>query len=265
MSKALVETKNNKPIDYGLDLVQDLRSNQRRISIPMFFDEARLFLPNDRASWPKGSITLQVIETERSIIKKALVKLFGMDGRATYKSVTDRLEQDLESNKSLFVNAVWEAIKTRSNVRLSNKIDSGQVWWAAGISKPFKTQYEACKAWLRENYDGGAVNNSTDKRLKNMPNWCFDDSFKSPSEFAGGALRVDENKVIKIVGSNTWYGHQDGTTTKTVANPNKITGTQKVKTQNKSAKQLVKDNQSAEIAELKSQLAAITAALGNLV
>tara|TARA_Y100001937_G_scaffold118630_1_gene173244 strand:- start:6479 stop:7378 length:900 start_codon:yes stop_codon:yes gene_type:complete len=264
LTRELIGKENVKPVDYGLDLVQDLRSGTRLVHTPIFFDEARLFLDNTKFKWPRTSIVLETVETPRTRVKAALVELLGMDGRATYKSVTDRLEQDLESKDSLFVSAMWEARKTRSNVRLSNKVDSGQVWWAAGINKPFKTQYEACKAWLRENYDGEAVNNSTEKRLKNMPNWCLDDAFRSPSDYADGAMRVDENKVIKGVGANVWYGHQDGTVTKTVANPNRITGTKKVKAQNKSAKQLVKDNQSARIAELESQLAAITAALGNL-
>jgi len=268
MTRELIGKENVKPVDYGLDLVQDLRSGTQRVHSPIFFDEARLFLDNTKFKWPRTSIVRETIETPRTIVKAALVELFGMDGRATYKSVTDRLEQDLESDNSLFVSAMWEARKTRSNVRLSNKIDSGQVWWAAGITTPYKTQYEACKGWLGSNYAGEAVNNSTDKRLKNMPNWCFDDAFRSPSEYAGGAMRIDQEKVIKEVGANVWYGHQDGTVTKTVANPNRITGTQKVKAQNKSAKQLVKDNQSAEIAELKAQLAAqmdiFTAALANL-
>ena len=260
MTRELIGKENVKPVDYGLDLVQDLRGNTKLVHTPIFFDEARLFLDNTKFKWPRSSIVQETIETPRTRVKEALVELFGMDGRATYKSVTDRLEQDLASDKSLFVSAMWEARKTRSNVRLSNKIDSGQVWWAAGINKPFSSQYDACKAFLRENYAGEAVNNSTDKRLKNMPNWCFDDAFRSPSEYAGGAMRIDQNKVIKEVGANVWYGHQDGTTTKTVANPNRITGTKKVKTQNKSAKQLVKDNQSAEIAELKAMVAQLMAA-----
>ena len=263
MTRELIGKENVKPVDYGLDLVQDLRSGTQRVHSPIFFDEARLFLDNTKFKWPRTSVVRETIETPRTIVKAALVELFGMDGRATYKSVTDRLEQDLDSDNSLFVSAMWEARKIRSNVSLSNKVNSGQVWWADGFSTPYKTQYEACKAWLKENYDGDAVNNSTDKKLKNMPNWCFDDSFKSPSEFAGGAMRVDQDKVIKIVGANVWYGHQDGTVTKTVANPNRITGTKKVKTQNKSAKQLVKDNQSAEIAELKAMVAALTAAMNS--
>ena len=264
MTRELIGKENVKPVELGLDLLQDLRSNTRLVHTPIFFDEARLFSENKTFKWPRTYIIRETIETPRTIIKEKLVELFGMDGRATYKSVSDRLEQDLNSDKSLFVNAVWEARKTQAAIKRENKVVSGQVWWAAGINNSFSSQYDACKAWLRENYDGEAVNNSTDKRLKNMPNWCFDDAFRSPSEYAGGAMRIDQNKVIKIVGANVWYGHQDGTTTKTVANPNRITGTKKVKTQNKSAKQLVKDNKSAEIAELKSQLAAITAALGNL-
>ena len=231
---------------------------------PIFFDEARLFSDNKSFKWPRTYIIRETIETPRTIIKEKLVELFGMDGRATYKSVADRLEQDLESDKSLFVSAVWEARKIQAGIKRENKVVSGQVWLASGFDTPFGSQYDACKAWLKINYAGEAVNNSTDKRLKNMPNWCFDDAFRSPSEYAGGAMRVDQDKVIKTVGSNVWYGHHDGTVTKTVANPNRITGTKNVKTQNKSAKQLVKDNQSARIAELESQLAAITAALGDL-
>ena len=200
MTRELIGKENVNPVDYGLDLVQDLRSGTQRVHSPIFFDEARLFLDNTKFKWPRTSIVRETIETPRTIVKAALVELFGMDGRATYKSVTDRLENDLASDDSLFVSAMWEARKTRSNVRLSNKVDSGQVWWADGSTTPYKTQYEACKAWLGSNYAGEAVNNSTDKRLKNMPNWCFDDAFRSPSEYAGGAMRVDQDKVIKIVG-----------------------------------------------------------------
>jgi len=272
MTRELIGKENVKPVELGLDLLQDLRSNTKLVHTPIFFDEARLFSDNKSFKWPRTYIIRETIETPRTIIKEKLVELFGMDGRATYKSVADRLEQDLESDKSLFVSAVWEARKTQASVKRENKVVSGQVWWASGFDTPFGSQYDACKAWLKINYAGEAVNNSTDKKLKNMPNWCFDDSFKSPSEYAGGAMRVDQNKVIKAVGANVWYGHHDGTVTKTVANPNRITGTKNVKTQNKSAKQLAKSDLELAVeasnqkqAVLEQQLAQLTSAVTQLI
>ena len=144
------------------------------------------------------------------------------DVRAFVEAALTHAEKDVPTTDKgladVFTKAVMRKyakhLAAQRNLAASiNAAHNGKAWFAEGINRPFTNQFEAAKAWHREQ----------------DPKW---------SEAFNGVS--DRRKKI-IAAANTWQGSTDGTTTKTVKTRNGGTKTVK-KAEARKPKQVTKAN-----------------------
>jgi len=94
-----------------------------------------------------------------------------------------------------------------------NAAHDGKAWYAEDISRPFKDQFAAAKAWHKEN-NGPKWWEAFVVRQKDA------DGNLVPVKVDGKTTSVKDRRKKIIASANTWQGNVDGTTTKTVKTRN---------------------------------------------
>ena len=87
-----------------------------------------------------------------------------------------------------------------------NAAHDGKAWFAEGISRPFKTQFDAAKAWHRaesNNWHEAFVIRKEDANGKLVP----------VKDAEGKTTSVQDRRKKIIAAANTWQGNADGTKT----------------------------------------------------